>query len=317
MADETEKKPSVVLHKKSAVSSNGGSAAVTQKTSAQTEKKKVVVVKKKAAVPEKKAVQEDDKPVEKIQPSSDLAATADQQKTERKPPAEQRSATQNQGQKTFRRSGSFEINSSRPNVKAGNLSDHSQRSNYGNRDNHGVISVALAVLQVRRHDRVTKTASETDRTGQAHKVADLVVMEDLVFTDRTGQVLKAADLVVTEGLALTDRDDLVLRAADLVVTEGLVLTDRAVWGRAVDLEVKTAVVQAEVLFRRQMPLQQIRLPQKNRLKAKNRFIAEKIKKILTSQNFLKQKRRLKLLQVQFLLKLTLWNQFLFQTLQER
>ena len=137
MADETEKKPSVVLHKKSAVSSNGGSAAVTQKTSAQTEKKKVVVVKKKAAVPEKKAVQEDDKPVEKIQPSSDLAATADQQKTERKPPAEQRSATQNQGQKTFRRSGSFEINSSRPNVKAGNLSDHSQRSNYGNRDNHG------------------------------------------------------------------------------------------------------------------------------------------------------------------------------------
>ena len=150
MADETVKKPAVVVHKKSAVArpqaettpaSNAAKpASPAANNTAEAPKKKVVVVKKKSAAPEKKPVasaetEKTDKPVaEKPANEKQTAQAAEQPKPqERKPAGDQRQVQQG-GQKTFRRSGSFEINSSRPNVKAGNLSDHTQRQPYGNRD---------------------------------------------------------------------------------------------------------------------------------------------------------------------------------------
>ena len=150
MADETVKKPAVVVHKKSAVArpqaattpaSNAAKpASPAANNTAEAPKKKVVVVKKKSAAPEKKPVasaetEKTDKPVaEKPANEKQTAQAAEQPKPqERKSAGDQRQVQQG-GQKTFRRSGSFEINSSRPNVKAGNLSDHTQRQPYGNRD---------------------------------------------------------------------------------------------------------------------------------------------------------------------------------------
>lgn len=133
MADETEKKPSVVLHKKSANSSNGAPSAV-QKTAGQPEKKKVIVVKKKSPAAEKKAAHDTENTAEK---DKTAGSPSEPQKSEQKAAPEKQTNSQMQGQKTFRRSGTFEINSMRPNVKAGNLSGYPQRSNYGNRDGRG------------------------------------------------------------------------------------------------------------------------------------------------------------------------------------
>ena len=145
MADETEKKPAVVVHKKSAsthstpdstpAASNAAPKAAAPASAAP--KKKVVVVKKKAPAVEKKPAAEVEKTEKPVVEKEQNAVTEQPKAAERKPVAEQRTpAGQNNGQKTFRRSGSFEINSSRPNVKAGNLSDHTQRQPYGNRDNN-------------------------------------------------------------------------------------------------------------------------------------------------------------------------------------
>ena len=147
MADETVKKPAVVVHKKAAVArpaaeaapaASAPKAAAPAKT-AEAPKKKVVVVKKKPVAVEKKPAAAEAEKTEKPVAEKPQAPAAEQKPAERRPAPDQRNGNgpQNNGQKTFRRQGSFEINSSRPNVKAGNLSDHTQRQGYGNRDNRG------------------------------------------------------------------------------------------------------------------------------------------------------------------------------------
>ena len=115
MADEVEKKPGFVLNKKK-------SEAPAAKPAA-PEKKKVVIVKKKNPAAEGKPQgQGNVRPVVKkpAQPASaGQNASASQSRTDSKP----RSTT------------TFEINSARPNVKAGNLSGG--RGGYGNRGGFG------------------------------------------------------------------------------------------------------------------------------------------------------------------------------------
>ena len=129
MAEETEKK--VVIHRKSSGAPKA-SAASEEKTAqaASTTQKKKVVIKKKASSPDKKTVTSAEKPA--VKPGAHPAG--EQPKQERKVSQDAKQPSAQSGQKTFKRNGSFEINSTRPNVKAGNLSDHSQRSNYSNRD---------------------------------------------------------------------------------------------------------------------------------------------------------------------------------------
>ena len=105
MADENEKKPTVVLHKKQQ------EAPVTSAT----EKKKVVVVKKKnppaAQANAAKASNAGQKPhvvVKKTEPQTDAGAAK---------------TTKTAAAKTENKVRTFELNSTRPNVKAGNLSD--------------------------------------------------------------------------------------------------------------------------------------------------------------------------------------------------
>ena len=142
MAEETEKKPAVVLHKKSASAPAADAAKSAPKAANPTEKKKVVVVKKKAPSVEKKPVSQEAEKVNVKQPQNAASPAKDSEpKTDKKPFPAQRQNSQGQGQgsnqRPFKRAGTFEINSARPNVKAGNLSDHGQRSGYGNRDNRG------------------------------------------------------------------------------------------------------------------------------------------------------------------------------------
>ncbi|MCR5613577.1 translation initiation factor IF-2 [Treponema sp.] len=142
MAEETEKKPAVVLHKKSASAPAADAAKSAPKAANPTEKKKVVVVKKKVPSVEKKPVSQEAEKVSVKQPQNAASPAKDSEpKTDKKPFPAQRQNSQGQGQgpsqRPFKRAGTFEINSARPNVKAGNLSDHGQRSGYGNRDNRG------------------------------------------------------------------------------------------------------------------------------------------------------------------------------------
>ena len=142
MAEETEKKRVVVLHKKTSSAKGDASSSSTAKTSSPVEKKKVVVVKKKTQNAESKVSNDSEKTTVKSTQPPVHQNSNDQVKLEKKEGSaehahKQGANGQSQGQKNFRRSGSFEINSARPNVKAGNLSDHPPRSNYGNKDNHG------------------------------------------------------------------------------------------------------------------------------------------------------------------------------------
>ncbi|MBQ6056090.1 MAG: translation initiation factor IF-2 N-terminal domain-containing protein, partial [Treponema sp.] len=113
MSDESEKKPGFVLNKKKSEPSEN-------KAPANPEKKKVIVVRKKNPAPEAKAGQNNGEQknlrpvVKKASPSA--------------------AAPQNNGQRPQQKSGgqgrtTFELNTARPNVKAGNLSDRG-RSNY-------------------------------------------------------------------------------------------------------------------------------------------------------------------------------------------
>ena len=119
MSEETEKKQEFVVHKKKqdsapAAASNAGQGA------AAPEKKRIVVVKKKAAAPEQGSSQPK-KVVVKKQTSA--AAT-----TDKKPDSETKPAakTENKNRTTF------ELNPSRPNEKAGNLSDKGRSQGKGN-----------------------------------------------------------------------------------------------------------------------------------------------------------------------------------------
>ena len=150
MAEEIEKKPGFVLHKqqKDSAPSSG---------SASSEKKKVVVVKKKP-VPVKSALEapkKDVRPVvKKVEPSPEKKNEKPVQEVQKSPasskPAPSANSAQNQSQnhgqnqnqaqeprKFDNRPRTFELNPSRPNVKAGNLSDrgHQNNRNGFNRNN--------------------------------------------------------------------------------------------------------------------------------------------------------------------------------------
>ena len=117
MAEENEKKPEFVVHKKEQEPS---SAKAAGKSGASAEKKRVIVVKKKApqaAAPAKTPADSQKKVVvksaAKVEPKKDTASdSAAPKKVENK--------------KT-----TFELNPSRPNVKAGNLSDKGRQNSKG------------------------------------------------------------------------------------------------------------------------------------------------------------------------------------------
>lgn len=129
MAEEKEKK-AVVVHKKvNKPAAPQAAASTPAESTAKTEPaaKRKIVIKTKSAADKKKST-EGEKPAVKTASAEDAA------KTEKKPVSEKKEQATSQGQaKTFKRSSSFEINTSRPNVKAGNLSGQS-KGGYSNRE---------------------------------------------------------------------------------------------------------------------------------------------------------------------------------------
>src|SRR5574344_723112 len=136
MADETEKKPEFVLNKKEKKPEPAGVA----KTTAAPERKKVVVIKRKSAPakeqPEDQAVDQKKEPVRVVP----LKASASSDSTEeaKKAPAEgveksavKQEATADKTHVVVKPHASFEINSARPNVKAGNLSGNPRGGSNG------------------------------------------------------------------------------------------------------------------------------------------------------------------------------------------
>ncbi|MCQ2597727.1 MAG: translation initiation factor IF-2 [Treponema sp.] len=133
--EKTEKKPAFVVHKKSQDSQNSAGAST-----AQPEKKKVIVVKRKSAsesgevktqaadAPKKVVVKKAAEPVAKP-----AAQPVEEKKEAPKPaaPAQPAAANANNNGRIVNRNPNFELNPSRPNVKAGNLSDK-PRGRYGN-----------------------------------------------------------------------------------------------------------------------------------------------------------------------------------------
>ena len=112
MAEENEKKPGFVVHKKQQDAAPAGTAS--------TEKKKVVVVKKKAPA----------NPQTNSQPQNQKHVVV--KKTETSAPAASKPEVKTSG-KPENKPRTFELNSARPNVKAGNLSDKPRQGGY-NRD---------------------------------------------------------------------------------------------------------------------------------------------------------------------------------------
>ena len=128
MAEESEKKPEFVVHKKQGESSS-------------SEKKRVVVVKKKAA-PQKPSnnsesprTEKNVRVVVKKQEQKDAVAPEKSAKPNEAAPAKPASQNQKTDNRPQRRT--FEINTARPNVKAGNLSDAGKKErNYGRNGNY-------------------------------------------------------------------------------------------------------------------------------------------------------------------------------------
>ena len=128
MAEESEKKPEFVVHKKQGEASS-------------SEKKRVVVVKKKAA-PQKPSnnsesprTEKNVRVVVKKQEQKDSAAPEKSAKPNEAAPA--KPARQNQKTDNRPQRRTFEINTARPNVKAGNLSDAGKKErNYGRNGNY-------------------------------------------------------------------------------------------------------------------------------------------------------------------------------------
>ena len=113
MAEENEKKPAVVVHKKQQKSPE-------KDNSAGTEKKRVVVVKKKTPPAQAKPADSQKKNI--VVKKSDAKETP-QDATPKKDESKETAAPKKQ---------TFELNPSRPNVKAGNLSDKGRQVNKGN-----------------------------------------------------------------------------------------------------------------------------------------------------------------------------------------
>ena len=127
MSEETEKKQEFVVHKKQKDSTPAASSAASQGTAA-PEKKRIVVVKKKAASGGAAAGQtKSADPVKKVVVKKQASAEK----------AGDKKADEAAGQKaaakveTKARTTSFELNPSRPNVKAGNLSDKGRSQSKG------------------------------------------------------------------------------------------------------------------------------------------------------------------------------------------
>ncbi|MBB5219597.1 translation initiation factor IF-2 [Treponema rectale] len=142
MADESEKKPEFVVikkEKKPETQSEKKVVVVKRKPAAPEKQKKVAVrvVAKKApetsAKPEEKPVAEKTKETAVQQTAPKAAAPVQEKPAERK--VENNSERPQQQNKPQRQS--FEINSARPNVRAGNLSGSGSRGGYGNRYNSG------------------------------------------------------------------------------------------------------------------------------------------------------------------------------------
>ena len=154
MAEESVKKPAVVVHKKTQ-----DAAPVSATTQSQPEKKKVIVVKRKpqANTPEaadnkaqtesqKKVVVKKTEPNPKVEEKKEKPVqevSAQQTKQNVKASDNNAQNTQNSGNgnganngRIVNRNPNFELNPSRPNVKAGNLSDK-PRNRYGNGGNGG------------------------------------------------------------------------------------------------------------------------------------------------------------------------------------
>ncbi len=140
MAEETEKKSGVVLHKKAAPPKAAESAG---SSGAPAEKKKKVILVKKRPSPQQNA---QGAPSASAASAPKAQASAPQRAPEeRKNPQGQAPSRQGQGQRPApaqgaaparRPASSFTLNSARPNVKAGNLSDHSRGGSW-NRGGQG------------------------------------------------------------------------------------------------------------------------------------------------------------------------------------
>ena len=131
MAEENEKKPGFVVHKKQSDSAPSAQSP---------EKKKVIVVKKKPAVTVavKSKPEADKKNVHVVIKEGEKPAEAPQ--TQSAPAAKPQSAPASRPQSSSQTT--FELNPSRPNVKAGNLSDRGRQNNnfrggYNNRNGQG------------------------------------------------------------------------------------------------------------------------------------------------------------------------------------
>lgn len=195
MAEELEKKPGFVLHKQQKDSAPSAGNNQTP------EKKKVVVVKKKPVVskPVTEAPKKDVRPVvkktEPVQEPHQEKQQANQQKTPASAPAKpagqtQQTQAQNQNQtvqerKPENRPRTFELNPSRPNVKAGNLSDRGRQNNnrgsYNNRNGQnggngrpygrdgnggGGFSGAQARQSYQNRERDNNNGANGNRNGQ-------------------------------------------------------------------------------------------------------------------------------------------------------
>ena len=137
MAEESEKKQAFVVHKKQADSN--------QSPAQTAPKKKVVVVKKKTPAPAAAATANAAKKVVVKRPETENAATAEEPKNssetvtartqsapvQKQEKSENKERSERNDNRPQQRKTTFELNSARPNVKAGNLSD------YGRRDRNG------------------------------------------------------------------------------------------------------------------------------------------------------------------------------------
>ena len=137
MAEESEKKQAFVVHKKQADSN--------QSPAQTAPKKKVVVVKKKTPAPAAAATANAAKKVVVKRPETENAVTAEEPKNssetvtartqsapvQKQEKSENKERSERNDNRPQQRKTTFELNSARPNVKAGNLSD------YGRRDRNG------------------------------------------------------------------------------------------------------------------------------------------------------------------------------------
>ncbi|MCI1208605.1 MAG: translation initiation factor IF-2 [Treponema sp.] len=142
MADEVEKKPEFVLNKRK---SDGGSQP-KRPESGSPERRRVVVVKKRVSSKSNEKQREAVHPV--VRHSNEKSAAADED-GKQLPEEETSQKTASRDQRPWR-TNSFSLNTTRPNIKAGNLSGHprssgsrysGQRGNYsgtsgGSRDNY-------------------------------------------------------------------------------------------------------------------------------------------------------------------------------------